>query len=494
MLLAFLAMLRCSSLEKLRYCRCGELGRLLGLDRCPEVRTLREKLSQICNDDGKAEEWSGERAKNWMGEQDEQAHGFFYVDGHIRVYYGDQTQLPRQYVCRQKLCLRGVSDYWVGGFGGHPFFVITAPVNPGMIKMLRETIVPRLLKDVPDQPSQEQLDNDPELPRFTLVFDREGWSPDLFAELWQQRIAILTYKKSPGEPWPVEQFHPTEVSLSNGEKVEMSLSERDVQLSNAMWVREIRKRSDCGHQTTIVTTHKKLTPPIVASRMFARWCQENFFKYMAENYGLNKLSEHATEPIPETTMVVNPAWRKLDKTIRRETTKLTRMRAEFNAQDLTAEGQVTQKQLHCAGTLLENVKQLEGNINELKAQRKSTARHIAMKDLPEDQQFQQLRKETKHFVNTIKMIAYRAETALANILSEHLSHPDTVRTLLRQIFDSPANLIPDEKNQTLTVQLHPTSLACHTQAITALCTELTQTETVFPDSNLRLIFEILGPS
>ena len=53
----------------------------------------------------------------------------------------------------------------------------------------------------------------------------------------------------------------------------------------------------------------------VAVGLFARWCQEDFFQYMGRHYGLDKLVEYATEPFPETTTVVNPAWRRLDQAI-----------------------------------------------------------------------------------------------------------------------------------------------------------------------------------
>ena len=116
-------------------------------------------------------------------------------------------------MARERLCLRGPTDYWVNGLGGAPFFVLTQPVNPGLIAVLRQSIVPRLLAEAP-QPSVEALAADLLLPRFTLIFDREGYSPDFFAELKAQRIAILTYHKYPGEKWPASEFVPHSVRLT----------------------------------------------------------------------------------------------------------------------------------------------------------------------------------------------------------------------------------------------------------------------------------------
>ena len=46
--LALLALVRCRSLEQSRYLSPGEWGKLLGLDRLPEVKNLRRKISALC--------------------------------------------------------------------------------------------------------------------------------------------------------------------------------------------------------------------------------------------------------------------------------------------------------------------------------------------------------------------------------------------------------------------------------------------------------------
>ena len=200
---------------------------------------------------------------------------------------------------------------------GWPFFVVSCAVDPGLLSVLREQIVPRLKADVPNQPTEEQLEADSLLSRFTIVFDREGYSPRFFAQMKEERIAILTYHKFPGELWPEQEFRTHKVSLVNGEQVSLELAERGVRLSNDLWVREVRHLSEKGHQSSILSTdyHSDLTRVAVA--MFARWCQEIFFKYMRQHYNLDRLIEYQTEPIPDTTRVINPAWRQLDSQIRR---------------------------------------------------------------------------------------------------------------------------------------------------------------------------------
>ena len=152
LLLALMALGRIPSLEALRYVAPGEWGKLIGLDRIPEVRTLRLKISQLCSEQGRAERWSGMLAKQWM-ESEAQSAGVFYADGHVRLYHGKLTDLPRRYVARERLCLRGTTDYWVNAMDGRPFFVVTYPVDPGLLSVLEHNIVPRLKAEAPHQPT-----------------------------------------------------------------------------------------------------------------------------------------------------------------------------------------------------------------------------------------------------------------------------------------------------------------------------------------------------
>ncbi|MBU4445647.1 hypothetical protein KJ656_11285 [bacterium] len=188
LLLGLMALARIKSIEQLRYTTPGEWGKLLGLDRIPEVRILREKVKYLA-DEGQISAWEAALSQEWMANESESA-GMLYVDGHMRAYYGSQTKLPRRYVARQRLCLRGMTDYWVNDQLGRPFFVISTPFTSGLLAMLRNEIVPRLLNDVPGQPSAEQLETNPYWHRFVLIFDREGYSPIYFKEVWDNhRVA-----------------------------------------------------------------------------------------------------------------------------------------------------------------------------------------------------------------------------------------------------------------------------------------------------------------
>jgi len=98
----------------------------------------------------------------------------------------------------------------------------------------------------------------------------------------------------------------------------------------------------------------------------------------------------------------------------------------------------------------------------------------------------------KRFFDTIKMIAYRAETAMAGLLREIMARPDDTRALLREIFATEANLIPDETAGTLTVALHHLANRASDEAARFLAQQLNATETVYPGASLRLVFKLVS--
>jgi len=135
---------------------------------------------------------------------------------------------------------------------------------------------------------------------------------------------------------------------------------------------------------------------------------------------------------------------------------------------------------------------MQKEVAELKALRKATKRHITYNELPQEARFDRLSTQSKHLIDTIKMVAYRAETAMAHILREKMSRHDDARSLLRAIYSTEVDIVPDPRANTLTIRLHPLANPSSDQAIRQLCAELNGTETLFPGTQLRLIYELVS--
>jgi len=327
LLLALMALARIPSLEQLRYQAPGEWGQLLGLDRVPEVRTLREKLQILCQEAGLAARWNTELAKQWITAE-QAAEPVFYADGHVRVYHGKLTALPKHYVARQRLYQRATVDYWINAMDGQPFCYITQPVDHGLVAALREDLVPWVEANVAVSPEhQQRMDADPRVARCTMIFDREGYSPELFEELWEKRIAVINYHRYPKENWSEEEFREETVELARGVEVRLKLAERETQLGRkGVAVREVRKLAEGGRQISIVSTHAEGEGRRVAALLFARWSQENFFRYMRQHFGLDALVEYGTEAMPDTVFTVNPVWREINTQVRQKQAQWRRLK------------------------------------------------------------------------------------------------------------------------------------------------------------------------
>jgi len=485
--LGFMALARIRRPEGLRHLPPGELGKVVGLDRVPEVRTLRGKIALMAAN-GTPGKWMRELSRTWM-EEDPQEAGYLYVDGHVRVYHGTGTLLPRRYVSRERLCLRGTTDYWINDALGRPFFVVSKAVTDGLATTLLEEVVPELLASVPCQPTPAQLDADPLLARFVIVFDREGSSHSLFSKLWEQRIGAISYRKDVKDAWLESEFQQTEVPVPGGASTRMQLASRQTTLSGSggtIPVLEIRCLSQTGHQTAIITTARGLHNPVVAGRMFSRWCQENFFKYMMQHYDIDGLVQYGSEEIPGTVQVVNPAWRTLDKAVTDNRRRIRKLHAKLGAATLHSGGGDIQLQAET----LQDIQQLEADTAALRIKRRGTPRKVLIASLPEDQRPRQLAPLGKMLTDTVKMIAYRAETALVGLLRPHLAKEDEARALIRELFVSAADIEPDEQENTLTIRIHRMASPAHDKAIGTLLAELTQLNFLHPETHARLIYQL----
>lgn len=494
-LLAFMVLSGINIVERLRFESPGEMGKLLGLDRIPEVKILREKLSSMCHSEEAVAQWSEQLTRDWFNAKPELA-GVLYVDGHVSLYYGNKTPLPRRYCARLRLCMRGSTFYYVNDILGQPFFFVEQVVDEGLLRTMRNIIVPKLLDLVPNQPSDEALEKDEYLYRFILVFDREGYSPDFFREMWEKhRIGCITYHKYPGEKWPEEDFIDVKLEHPDGETETAKLAERITNIGeNKVKVREVRKLTESGHQTSIITTLMKLDMGLIAIYMFSRWVQENFFKYMLYVFNIDALIEYGTKAFSGPVRVINPLWKKLDTRIRSITSKLISLRAKFGKLELTSENnpKKLEKMIREKAELRTDVEQFEHELVKLKEEKKTYPKHISFDELPDDLKFEQLKPTKRLLFDTIKILVYRAETAMANTLKEKLDRNQDARSLIRQLMKTHADIIPDNQNKILKVRLHGFTAKRHDRAMNDLLTTLNETETLYPGTDMKLVYSMVG--
>ena len=473
-----LALLRIPRPETLKEYAPADLGRIVGLDRLPEVKTLRRKLSRLASRKA-SQEFGRELARRRIAERGRMM-GFLYIDGHVRAYHGKHT-IPKAYVTRTRLAAPGTTDYWVNDKKGEPLFVVTAEANAAMTRML----VP-VLEEVRNLIGPRR--------RITIVFDRGGWSPKLFQQMLAMDFDILTYRKGRVRGIAEKRFVLRTAKL-DGRPVKYLLHDQPVRfLRGKLRLRQVTRLTDNGKQTPILTSRWDLRDIVVAYRMFERWRQENFFKYMRQEFLIDALSEYEVEPDDPQRSVPNPARKAVDKELGKARAKWNKLKQTYGDVSLDyIEGRTpTLGAFKKADKkIYREIQEAAEHVAELAAQQKSLPLRVPLAEARPNQDLVKLATERQHLTNVLKLVAYQIESDLVNLIAPHYARAeDEGRTLIQTVLQSSATLEPTEKE--LRVTLAPLSSPHRSQAVAALCENLNTAETRFPGTDLRTRFAVAG--
>lgn len=478
--MALLALLRVKRPERLRHRSPIDLGRVLGLDRAPEVKTLRRKIAILAAQQ-QSEALQRELAVRKVASEGE-AFGFLYVDGHVRVYNG-KHELPKAYVTRMRLSMSATVDHWVNDQKGEPVFVVTAtPTSstahelPGVLAEIRKVIGAR---------------------RVTVVFDRGGWSPRLFARMNTMGFDFLTYRKGHGVRKLPRSVFSEEQAVLDGREVKYLLADRPLRLrigpTDGLAVREIVQLSEDGkHQTSIVTSLRETPAAEVAYRMFERWRQENFFKYMGEEFSLDGLVQHGVEEADSERMVPNPKRKKKERELARvvrEVELLERRLGAAAADNEEAERPTMRGFKIANGDIGIALRAKRDEAERLRAEAHALPARVTASEAADGRPVVRLKVEAKRLTDVMKMLAYRAESSLVQLIRPHYSRADDEgRKLIVSAIELAGDLSVAEGE--LRVMLEPAASPNRTKAIAALCAALNDTKTVYPGTKLRLRYAI----
>lgn len=472
--LFLMALLRIKRAEGLKEYPPDTLGRILGLDRAPEVKTLRRKLARLAGF-GRASRFGRMLAERRVKARGA-AMGFLYVDGHVRVYHGKET-LPKAHVAQMRLPMPSTTDYWVNDSDGEPLFLVTAEANAGMVKML-----PPILEEVRSLVGER---------RVTIVFDRGGWSPKLFQKIIAAGFDLLTYRKGRSRRVPAARFSERESKIG-GRTVAYTLADQGVHLlGGALRLRQVTLLTKSGHQTPIITSRRDLPAIEVAYRMFERWRQENFFKYLSEEYELDALVEYATEPDDPAREVPNPKWKKLDAQLHAAHAALKALHADYGLKAFQnpERRRSTMRGFKIAhGKMGRKIAEATKLCRKLENCRAGIPKRIPVEKVVEGPVIK-LAAERKYLTSLLKMVAYQAESDLVRTIAPHYRRAeDEGRTLIQSALASAAD-IKISKTE-LSVLIAPLSSQHRTRALAALCKELNAAPTAFPGTNLILHFSV----
>jgi len=470
-----MALLRIKRAEGLKGIFPDALGRVLGLLRVPEMKTLRRKLAELSLAK-KAHElvmWLARR----RGEEAPRALGLLYVDGHVRPYYGKKW-LPKGFISSRKQVLPAITDYWVNDRDGQPVLVLPTEANPGLVKVLPE--IAAAVREVIGKR------------RATIVFDRGGWSPELFAKLLSLGFDVLTYRKGRVRPLPRSAFH-EETTHADGRRHTYRLGEATTRLKGAPLLRRIAVARPDGKETEIVTSRQDLPAALLAYRMFERWRQENFFKYLKEEFAIDGLVEYADEPADPERSVPNPRKAAESAKLAEARADVARLERELGekVEDNAESRRATVRGFKIAHAQLRT--QLEfarRRVEALEESLRAIPARVAVKELvPPGEQVVKLAPEQKLLTDAVKMAAYRAESKLVEMVRPHFARTDDEgRIFVKEVLDLCGDLEVD--GDEVRVVLQPMSAPRFTRVLETLCKELNDLQPRFPESPYRLRYAV----
>jgi transposase-like protein len=481
LMLLFLALLRDPRAEGATRIRPADLGRLLGLDRAPEVKTLRRKLTELASHHRGAALQARLAKAHAHARPD--ALGFFHVDGHTRVYSGTRD-LPKTHIARRHLAGHASAETWVADADADPVLVVTA--LPGA------SLASELVRLLPDLRAVLGPDR-----RATVIFDRGGWSAATFAALLAAGFDILTYRKGPFDSLPEGAFGAHTYTDPDGEHRTYTVAETTVALplpdGDTVSLRQIHRLAPGGVQIPILTSRTDLPAAEVCWRLSARWRQENYFKYAREHFALDALDSYAAITDDPRRLVPNPAKKHTRAAV--EAARATLGTAETTLATAIDDAADRARQPGSTGSADVDpaaphaLTQARDQLELALAESRHTPSHPPLGQVRPGAAL--IDEERKLLTHAIRMAAYNAESTLARMIRPHYARADhEARALLREAMTLSGDL--QITGDTVHLRLDPASAPRRTRALAALCAQLTTTETIYPDTQLKIVYSVKG--
>jgi hypothetical protein len=469
--LFFMTLLGKGTVESAKHLRRAAFGAVVGSGQAPAVKTLRRKLAELVGQN-RAGEFGTRLARRWV-EAGIVATAYLYVDGHMQEYTG-KRRLEKVWNSKRRMPLPGVHSYHVGDLQGRPLLFLTEQLSTNLAKAMPRIVA--AIREVVDERA------------FTVIFDRGGYDGKLFGWLDKENIGFITYQR--GNPnLPADAFRRRECRFE-GRRVRLWIAEDEVTVGGSEPWRRIVVRTADGHQTPILTN---LGPEASAARiaclMFARWRQENLFKYMGAHHGLDQLLSYGAEAADADTRIPNPERKRLDREIAARRKELAVLKADLG-DALLDEPKTGSRSAHglkiAQRGAVRRLRTLEDDIAALVAARKPLPTHVTVADAGATREV--MRLEHKAIVDRIKLSAYNAEEWLLDRLINHYPNPHDVRDLLRSFAELSGEI--DTTDDGVIVTLDPPDTPMHRRALRGLVEDLNTTCATYPGTDVPVTYQV----
>jgi hypothetical protein len=398
--------------EQFKHLAAAEAGPLAGLSRLPDLRTLRPGLAAI------ADRTDPLRLQRMfaaaMLAADPVLSGVYYVDDHFVPYTGAKP-VPKGWNNKRGRAERGRADTHVTAHDGRAVCFVSGEPS-GLTATL-----PKALAELKKAAGRGAT--------IMLGFDRGGAYPQVFTHCREQDVHWVTYRRA---PLAVPAALPVITTITAGGKNrQVAWAEEKVQLKDYGEARQLTLSEHGKVVLQILTSDFDSCPADILGWLKSRWREENFLKYAAENYGIDKICDYAAEITVNTKITANPARKAANAAVRA---------AE---KDLAAAERALAALLADPGTTAAAKNKAIPDANHaITAARKKLQAATAARDqvpakLPADQidpeaRIAMLRAGRRGLQMVLRLLAHNAEHWLSSQLNAYLRDDDEYRAVTRQ--------------------------------------------------------------
>ena len=455
------------SVEATKHLIREQVGPLAGVDRLPQLRTLRPRLGELATAcDPLRLQADLARA---MITADAPLLGLYFVDDHFVPYEGAKP-VGKGWNTKRRHAQKGLADTVVTDYHGRAVCFVSGPPS-GLTKTL-----PAALAELRTVTGQAKI---------MLGFDRGGSYAQVFGHCRDHDVDWITYRRgalgagtaTPQRYWRVD---------AGGRAEIVTLADETVQIKDYGPARQLTLFE--RDQPVLQVLTSDLTAPAVAllAWLRCRWRIENVFKYLSAHHGIDWLCHYGADIGPDTALIDNPA---------RKTARVTAKRAEL---DLAGAQRAFAELLHAELPVTEINAAIPTAEKKIDTARRAVDRaRDTLKAIPAKIPANQhdpkaeraiLRTRRRSLQMVLRLLAFNAEAWLADRLNTYLADNNEYRATLRHLLHVGGQIT--YTTNTITVALDTPTTPKITRALRLLLDELNTTPPHIPGDHRPITYKI----
>jgi transposase-like protein len=455
------------SVEATKHLIRDQIGPLAGLDRLPELRTLRPRLGEL------AETCDPLRLQADLAAAMIAAEAplldLYFVDDHFVPYEGAKP-VGKGYNTKRRHAQKGLADTLVTDYHGRAVCFVSGPPS-GLTKTL-----PAALAELRTVTGPAKI---------MLGFDRGGAYASVFSHCRDADVDWITYRRgklvdtttAPRRYWRVD---------TAGRAEHATLADEMVTINDYGPARQLTLFEHDQPVLQVLTSDLGAPAAALLAWLRCRWRIENVFKYLTAHHSIDWLCHYGADIAPDTALIDNPARKQARNAVKRaETTLADAQRALTQLLRSNAPATEINTAIPTAQTAIDTA---EAALTTTKDTLKTIPAKIPANQADPNAKRAILRTQRRSLQMVLRLLAFNAEAWLADKLNTYLADNDEYRATLRHLLHLGGHITYTTK--TITVALDTPTTPKITQALRLLLDELNTTPPGIPGDHRPITYKI----